>query len=235
MSGASDRDDDDSLKAGHRQRLRERFLRGGPSALADYELLEVLLFMAVPRRDVKPLAKRLLQRFGSVDAIVGAEPALLTETKGVGESVVVALKIIEAVMHHAARDQVIDKNAISNWDALLRYCKVSMQHNKTEQFRILFLDRKNVLIADEIQQRGTVDHTPVYPREVVHRALDLGASALILVHNHPSGDPTPSQADVSMTREIIAAGKAIGVKVHDHLIMGRHGHTSFRSSGLLDD
>lgn len=226
-------DDDPALKQGHRERLRNRFLNGGADAVADYELLELLLFSPLPRRDVKPLAKRLLQRFGSIDGVVGAEPRLLREVTGVGEAVIATLKIVEAVMHKAAQDRVIGRDVIKSWDALIKYCKVSLQHAKTEQFRILFLDRKNILIADEVQQEGTVDHTPVYPRKVVHRALDLQASAIILVHNHPSGDPTPSEADITMTREIIEAGEKMGITVHDHLIVGKNGHTSFKTLGLI--
>ena len=218
---------------GHRQRLRERFLKGGAEALADYELLELLLFSALPRRDVKPLAKALLAEFGSFAELVAAEPARLRRITGVGDSVIAALKIVEAASHRALRDQVIDRPVISSWQALLDYCKVSMQHIKSEQFRILFLDRKNVLIADEIQQSGTVDHTPVYPREVVRRALDLGASSLILVHNHPSGDPTPSQQDIATTERVVEAGKPMGISVHDHIIIGRNGHVSFKALGYL--
>lgn len=218
---------------GHRQRLRDRFRRDGGEALADYELLELVLFSALPRRDVKPLAKSLLNRFGSFADVIGAPPHLLREVKGVGDSVISTLKIIDAATHRALRAKVLGREVISSWDALLDYCKVVMQHNQTEQFRILFLDRKNILIADEVQQRGTVDQTPVYPREVVRRALDLGASAIILVHNHPSGDPTPSKIDVTVTEKIVAAGKAVGIEVHDHLIVGKGGHLSFREAGLI--
>ncbi len=170
--------------SGHRKRLRERFLKAGADAFADYELLELLLFPALPRRDVKPLAKELLAEFGSFAEVIAAEPARLRQISGVGDSVIAALKVVEAASHRALRDKIVGRSAISSWQALLDYCKVSMQHIKSEQFRILYLDRKNVLIADEIQQSGTVDHTPVYPREVVRRALELGASSLILVHNH---------------------------------------------------
>lgn len=218
---------------GHRQRLRQRFLKGGDDALADYELLELLLCTAVPRRDMKPLAKELIDRFGSFAEVISAEEARLKEVSGVGEAVVTALKLIRAGALRLAQSDVLDKPVISSWHALLDYCKASMAYRKTEQFRILFLDRKNVLIADEIQQEGTVDHTPVYPREVIKRALELGASALILVHNHPSGDTTPSKDDIAMTREIVEAGGKLGVVVHDHLVVGRRGHTSFKSAGLL--
>ena len=171
---------------GHRRRLRQRFLKGGADALADYELLELLLFAALPRRDVKALAKALVAHFGSFAEVIAAEPARLGDVAGVGDSVIAIIKTVEAASHRALQQRVMDKPLISSWQALIDYCTVVMQHNKTEQFRILFLDRKNVLIADELQQRGTVDHTPVYPREVVRRALDLGASAIVLVHNQLS-------------------------------------------------
>ena len=224
---------DASGSSGHRQRLRARFLKGGADALADYELLELLLFSALPRRDVKPLAKALLAEFGSFAELLAAEPERLRRMPGVGDSVIAALKIVEAASHRALRDQVVGQPAISSWQALLDYCKASMQHIKSEQFRILFLDRKNVLIADEVQQSGTVDHTPVYPREVVRRALDLGASSLILVHNHPSGDPTPSQQDIATTERVAEAGKPLGITVHDHVVIGRNGHVSFKALGYL--
>ena len=219
--------------AGHRERLRERFLKGGPDALADYELLEMVLFSALPRRDVKPLAKALIERFGSFGQVVAAEPERLKDVRGVGDSVVAALKVVEAAMHRALRERVMKQPVIGSWQALLDYCTASMQHIRTEQFRILFLDRKNTVIADEMQQSGTVDHTPVYPREVVHRALDLGASAVILVHNHPSGDPTPSRQDIDTTRKVIEAGRALGIAVHDHVVIGHRGHVSFRTLGLI--
>ncbi|MDP6353229.1 MAG: DNA repair protein RadC [Alphaproteobacteria bacterium] len=218
---------------GHRARLRGRFLRAGADALDDYELLELVLFQAQPRRDMKPLAKRLLARFGSFAAVIGADAKRLSDVAGAGESVIAALKVIEAASHRALQDQVLERPVLSSWQALLNYCKVAMQHAATEQFRILFLDRKNVLIADEVQQTGTVDHTPVYPREVVRRALDLGASAIIMVHNHPSGDPTPSAADIEITRQVVEAGRPLGVTVHDHLVIGKRGHASFKSLALL--
>jgi len=223
----------DDHQAGHRQRLRDRFLKSGGDALPDYELLELLLFTALPRRDVKPLAKALIKRFGGFAAVIAAEPARLRQVTGVGDSVVASLKVVEAATHRALREQVIDRPVLSSWQALLDYCKVAMQHTPTEQFRILFLDRKNVLIADELQQRGTVDHTPVYPREVVRRALDLGASALILVHNHPSGDPSPSREDIETTRRVVEAGKALGIAIHDHIVIGRRDTASFKALGLL--
>ncbi len=226
-------DSTDNGTAGHRQRLRARFLKGGADAMPDYELLEMTLFAAVPRRDTKPLAKALLGRFGSFAEVIAAPPARLMEVKGVGESVVQLLKVVEAAAHRSAKTQVINRPVLSSWTALLDYCTAAMARVTNEEFRILFLDRKNVLIADEVQNRGTVDHTPVYPREIVKRALELSASSVILVHNHPSGDPTPSRADIAMTREVAAAAKALGLAVHDHLVIGRGGHSSFKSLGLL--
>jgi len=219
--------------AGHRERLRARFLKGGADAMPDYELLELTLFAAVPRRDTKPLAKALLARFGSFAEVIAAPAARLMEIKGVGMSVVQQLKIVEAAAHRSAKTQVINRPALSSWTALLDYCTAAMARVVNEEFRVLFLDRKNVLIADEVQNRGTVDHTPVYPREIVKRALELSASSIILVHNHPSGDPTPSKADIAMTREVVTAARTLGIAVHDHLVIGRAGHASFKSLGLL--
>jgi DNA repair protein RadC len=224
---------EDTGPDGHRERLRARFLKGGADAMPDYELLELTLFAALPRRDTKPLAKALLARFGSFAEVIAAPRARLMEVKGVGEGVANHLKIVEAAAHRLAKTQVIGRPALSSWTALLDYCTAAMARIQNEEFRVLFLDRKNVLIADEVQNRGTVDHTPVYPREIVKRALELSASAIILVHNHPSGDPTPSKADIAMTREIVAAAKALGLAVHDHLVIGRGGHASFKSLGLL--
>jgi DNA repair protein RadC len=217
----------------HRARLRERFLIGGPDALPDYELLELVLFRAIPRRDVKPLARALLERFGDFNGVLSAPASRLHETAGAGDAVVTELKIVEAAAHRLARSRVLQKQVVTSWDALLEYCQTAMAHRDTEQFRVLFLDRKNVLIADEAQARGTVDHVPVYPREVVKRALELNASALILVHNHPSGDPTPSQADIDMTEQIQVAANALGITLHDHLVIGKSRELSFRSAGLL--
>lgn len=218
--------------AGHRERLRERFLKS-PETLPDYELLELVLFRAVPRRDVKPLAKELIARFGGFSETINAEPARLRETKGVSDAIVTEFRIAREAGLRLAQAKVLKKEVLGSWGALLDYCSASMAHNTTEQFRILFLDRKNVLIADEVQQKGTVDHTPVYPREVVKRALELNASALILVHNHPSGDPTPSNADIDMTRQIVDTAKPLGIEVHDHLVVGKGRHASFRSLGLI--
>ncbi|WP_343868912.1 RadC family protein [Caenispirillum bisanense] len=219
--------------AGHRDRLRERFLRGGTDAVQDYELLELLLFSAIPRRDVKPIAKALLKQFGSVAGVVTARPEQLMQVDGIKEASATALKAAEAVAVRMLRDQVMNRPVITSWDALIDYCTASMAYRDIEQFRILFLDRRNCLIADEIQQRGTVDHTPVYPREVVKRALELQASALIMVHNHPSGDPTPSAADIEMTRRVRDAAQPLGVILHDHVIVGRGRHTSMKSQGLI--
>ncbi len=218
---------------GHRKRLRERFLSVGPNALADYELLELLLFLARPRADVKPLAKALLRRFGSFAAVISAEPERLAEVRGVGESGIAALKTVQAAALRMMRDDIMDRPILGSWDKVLAYCRASMGYGATEQFRVLFLNNKNVLIADEVQQTGTIDHTPVYPREVVKRALELGASAIVMVHNHPSGDPTPSQGDIEMTREVRDAGSAVGVALHDHLIVGRDGCVSLKSMGLI--
>ncbi len=217
----------------HRKRLRDRFMRAGSDALADYEMLELILFGALPRGDVKPLAKDLIAAFGDFNSVVSAPPQRLGEIVGVGDAVIRELKILEAAAHKMARTRILGRNAISSWDALITYCKTAMAYREVEQFRILYLDRKNMLIADEEQGRGTVDHVPVYTREVIKRALELNASALILVHNHPSGDPEPSQADIEMTREIETAAATMNITIHDHIIIGRAQETSFRSIGLL--
>ena len=218
---------------GHRDRLRARFAEAGGEVLPDYELLELLLFRSIPRRDVKPIAKELLRRFGSFAEVLAAPATLLREMDGVGESVVLDLKIVEASGRRLARGAVTKRPVLSSWSAVLEYCRTAMAFNDREQFRLLFLDKRNALIADEVQGSGTVDHTPVYPREVVKRALELAATAVILVHNHPSGDPTPSSADVEMTRQIIGAGKPLGVAVHDHIIVGRDGHVSLKGLRLI--
>ncbi|MEO3414628.1 DNA repair protein RadC [Roseovarius sp. CAU 1744] len=217
----------------HRKRLRDRFLSGGAQALPDYELLELVLFRAIPRRDVKPLARALLDRFGDFNAVLSAPSDQLREISGVGDAVICELKIIEAAAHRLSRARVMQRHVISSWDALLDYCHTTMAHRETEQFRVFYLDRKNVLIADEEQASGTVYHVPVYPREVVKRALHHNASALILVHNHPSGDPTPSEADISMTRQVQNAADALGITLHDHIIVGKSCELSFRSQGYL--
>lgn len=219
---------------GHRDRLRQRFLDQGADALADYELVEVLLFQAIPRRDVKPLAKALLARFGSLWGLVNAPADTLADDFKLSTASIAAIKMVGAAALRMARDDVLRRPVLASWEKLLDYCVGAMAHEEREQFRLLFLDRRNHLIKDEVQQRGTVDHTPVYPREVVKRALDLGASALILVHNHPSGDPSPSKADREMTKAIVQAASALGLVVHDHLIIGRgHRPYSFKANGLL--
>ncbi|MGH1369973.1 MAG: RadC family protein [Maritimibacter sp.] len=218
----------------HRRRLRERFMSGGARSMPDYEMLELVLFRAIPRQDVKPLANRLLARFGDYNGVITASPARLKEQHGVGDAVIQELKIVEAAAQRLARARVIKKQVLSSWDALLDYCHTAMAHRDTEQFRVLYLDRNNVVIADEEQAQGTVDHVPVYPREVVKRALELNASALILVHNHPSGDPTPSMEDITMTTRIQNAAAALDITLHDHLVIGAGREVSFRSEGYLD-
>ena len=217
---------------GHRSRMRERVLKAGVEALADYEVLELLLFYSIERIDTKPLANRLLDRFGTLGDVFAAEPEQLREFE-IDRRTLVHFKAMREVGRRLAERKVKDMPVLTNWQQLIDYCHVALAHEKTEQFRILFLDRKNVLIADEVQQRGTIDHTPVYPREVVKRALALNAAALILVHNHPSGDPKPSRDDIEMTKEIRKAAEALGISIHDHLVIGRKGHASFRSLGLL--
>jgi DNA repair protein RadC len=223
---------DDGL-AGHRERLRTRFMTAGAGALADYEVLEMVLFRAFKRGDTKPLSKALIARFGSFAEVISAPPERLKEIKGVGDSVVVELKLIQAAALRLAKGEVMKKPVLATWNAIIAYCHSAMAFGEREQFRILFLDKKNQLIADEVQQEGTVDHTPVYTREVMKRALELSATALILVHNHPSGDPTPSMADVDMTKKIISAGEKLNVLIHDHIIIGRNGHSSLRSMQLI--
>ena len=219
---------------GHRERLRERLRQGGEDALPDYELLELVLFAAIPRQDVKPLAKRMLEAFdGDLAELLSAPRDRLREIEGVGEAVVDQLKIVRAAAVRLSRERAKSEASLSSWRALVDYCMAQMAREATEQFRILFLDRKNKLLKDEVQGRGTVDHTPVYPREVVKRALELGASALILVHNHPSGDPTPSSSDVEMTKQVVEAAKTLDIAVHDHLIIGRNGHASLKQLGLM--
>ncbi len=218
---------------GHRERLRARFQDAGASALPDYELLELLLFRSIPQRDVKPLAKDLIQRFGSFAEVLAAPSARLTEVKGVGAGVALDLKIVEAALTRMAKGAVAKRTVLSSWPAVLDYCRMAMAFAEREQLRILFLDKKNALIADEVQQTGTVDHTPVYPREVMRRALELSATALILVHNHPSGAPSPSGADMRITRELVDIAKPLGIAIHDHIIVGRDGHASFKELGLI--
>ena len=219
--------------AGHRDRLRDRFMKAGVDGVQDYELLELVLFRAIVRIDVKPLAKELISTFGGFAQVLAAPPERLAEIKGVSKRVIQEFKIVHAASIKMQQERVLKREVISSWNDLIAYCRAAMADEKTELFRILFLDKKNILIADEVQQRGTVDHTPVYPREVVKRALELGASAIILVHNHPSGDPSPSRADIDMTNQIVTAAKALNISVHDHLIIGHKDHASFKSMGLL--
>ena len=219
--------------SGHRERLRDRFMRGGPDALPDYEMLELVLFNAIPRRDTKPLAKELIARFGTFAEVVSAPETRLREVKGVSDRVVTELKLVRAASLRLMQGQIMERKVLSSWDQVVAYCRAAMAYEVREQFRILFLDKKNNLIADEVQQQGTVDHTPVYIREVVKRALELSATAIILVHNHPSGDPTPSRADIDMTRMIIDAAKPLGVLVHDHIIVGRDRVASFKGLRLM--
>ncbi len=218
---------------GHRSRLTDRFRQAGASGLADYELLELILFQAVPRRDTKPLAKALLARFGSFSAVLAASEDRLREVDGVGEKVALHLKLTGAAAARFARDGVQNRPLLSSWQAVIDYCRSAMAYEDREQFRILFLDKKNNLIADEVQQTGTVDHTPVYPREIIKRALELSSTALILAHNHPSGDPAPSRADIDMTGKIVEIATPMGIVVHDHIIVGRDGHASFKALGLI--
>ncbi|MBV9553448.1 MAG: DNA repair protein RadC [Alphaproteobacteria bacterium] len=218
---------------GHRQRLRERLIAGGAENLPDYELMEVLLFAGNPRGDVKPLAKELIERFGGFADALSADPDALLQVPGLGVAGAAALKSVREAALRLIKAELRERPVIGSWDRLIDYCRAHIAYGKVEEFHLLFLDRKNALIAHEPQQRGTVDHTPVYTREVVKRALELGASALILVHNHPSGDPTPSRADIAITKDIVAAAKPLGVTVHDHIVIGRGGHTSLRDMGLL--
>ena len=218
---------------GHRERLRERFLEGGSTAIAEYELLELILFRALPRRDVKPLAKDLIARFGSFAEVISAPPQRLAEIKGLGEAAITELKIVEAAAQRLVKGAVKRRLPMGSFNEVVDYCRTSMAFEGREIFRVLFLDKKNGLIADEVQGSGTVDHTPVYPREVMRRALELSATAIVLVHNHPSGDPSPSTQDVKMTLDIIAIAKPLGVAVHDHIIVGRNGHASLRDMRLI--
>lgn len=230
-TAAEDAADPDYL--GHRQRLRQRFLAGGGEALSDHEILELLLMTAIPRRDTKPLAKRLIRDLGGLGEVFAASPERLRGEPGVGEATASFLKAIEAAAIRMARTAARERPVLASWDRLVSYCRVQLAHHKTERFHLLFLDVKNALIADEVQTEGTINHTPVYPRNVAARALEHHASAVIMVHNHPSGDPTPSRADIDMTRQVRDALAAVGVALHDHLVIGRDGHNSFKAMGLL--
>lgn len=218
---------------GHRERLRDRFRSAGADALSDYELMEMVLFRALPRRDVKPLAKKILEKFGSFAEAVHAPASRLREVSGVGDAVLVEIQLIAATASRIAKGQLKKRTALSSWTDVVDYCRTAMAFADKEQFRILFLDKRNQLIADELQQVGTIDHTPVYPREVIKRALELSATAVILVHNHPSGDPTPSQADITMTKAIITIAQPLGIAVHDHIIVGKNGHASLKGMKLI--
>jgi len=218
---------------GHRERLRTRFREAGADAISDYELLELVLFRAIPQRDVKPLAKELVARFGSFAEVIAAPVERLREVKGLGEAAITEFKIVQAAAGRLARGQVKKRAVLSSWSSVLDYVRTAQAFAEKEQLRVLFLDKRNQLIADEVQQTGTVDHTPVYPREVVKRALELSATALILVHNHPSGDPTPSRADIQMTQSIVEIAKSLGIAVHDHIIVGKDGHVSFKGLRLI--
>jgi len=217
---------------GHRRRLRDR-ASACIAAIPDYELLELLLARSLPRGDVKPLAKAMLARFGSLGAVLAADLEAMTSVRGVGSSVALDLVLVHEAAVRSAREQAKKRTVISSWTALLAYTRLAMANEPREQFRVLFLDKKNQLICDEVMNAGTVDHAPVYPREVMRRALELSASAIILVHNHPSGDPTPSGADVEMTRQVVEAGRSLKIAVHDHLVVGREGVASFKALGLF--
>jgi DNA repair protein RadC len=219
--------------AGHRERLRERFRKGGGTALNDYEFLELILFRAMPRRDVKPIAKALIARFGSFAEVLAARPERLGEIQSLGDAAITELKIVEAAARRLAQNSIEKRRSLSSSSLVLEYCRTAMAYIDHEEFRILFLDKKNQLLADEVQGIGTVDHAPVYPREIMRRALELSATAIILVHNHPSGDPSPSTADIAMTMQIAQLGKALNIVVHDHLIIGRQRHASFKGLQLL--
>lgn len=218
---------------GHRERLRTRFLEGGPGAMPEYELLELLLFNAVPKIDVKPLAKRLLATFGDLNGVIAASEHRVLQVEGTDRWVWLQLRLVDAFAQRMAQGRVLQREVVSSWDALIAYCRTAMAHRETEQFRVLFLDRKNIVIADEALGRGTVGHVPVYPREVAKRALELNASALILIHNHPSGDPTPSPEDIAVTARVVDACAAIDVSVHDHIVVGKETEVSFRSLGYI--
>lgn len=239
-----ERGDDDDAKGGkggdnkphywgHRQRLRDRFMNQGPATLADYELVELLLFYSIPRRDVKPLAKALIDKFGGLDGVFAAEPERLAELDEVSYQTIVHLRAVKAAARRLGQAEIAEQPVLSSWNKLIRYLKSEMGHDMNEQFRIVFLNTKNMVIADEVQHQGTVNHTPVYPREVIKRALELGATALIMVHNHPSGDPSPSQADIAMTKEVAEAGEKLGIVLHDHIVISKRGHSSFKEMGLI--
>ncbi len=233
VAGASPTSKQPDHRHGHRERLRERFRDGGPEAVPDYELLEMVLFRASSRIDTKPLAKTLLARFKSFNEVINASPERLREVPGIGQRAIDELKIVRAAALRMMQSQLMGRPVLATWTSVLDYCKAAQAYDDIERFRILFLDKRNQLIADEVQQQGTVDHTPVYVREVIKRALELGATALVLVHNHPSGDPSPSRADIDMTKAIVDAARPLGVTIHDHVIVGRSGHTSLKAARLM--
>lgn len=218
---------------GHRERMREKFRERGPAAFAEYELLEMLLYRSFPRADTKPLSKALIGEFGSLAGVLAASPERLKQVKGVGSTVAQELKLIHAAGLALASGNLRERTLLGSWSQVIEYCRSAMAHEEREMFRVLFLDKKNHLIKDEVQQVGTVDHTPVYPREVAKRALELSATAIILVHNHPSGDPTPSRADIEMTRTIADLMTPLGIVVHDHIIIGTDGHASLKGLQLF--
>lgn len=230
---AASRENEGHYGAGHRERLRERLLGKGGDALLDHELLEYLLMLAIPRIDTKPIAKQLLAHYGNLSAIFAADSYSLLHQKGVGENAVSAIKIVQALALRMASEPVRELPVLSSWQALLDYLRLDMAHLTVERVRVLYLNSKNMLIRDEIASEGSIDQAPIYTREIVRRSIDLGAAAIILVHNHPSGDSAPSRQDISMTREIIHVGKRLGIAVHDHVIVGKDGITSLRSAGLL--
>ncbi|HVI99196.1 MAG TPA: DNA repair protein RadC [Sphingomonas sp.] len=219
--------------SGHRARLRERLITGGGDTLLDHELIEYLLMLAVPRRDTKGLAKRLIAEFGGMAELLAADAGSIARVKDAGDSVVAAIKIAQAVAIRVLRAEVSAQPVLANWQALIDYLNARLAHQTIESVRVLHLNTRNVLIRDEEMSRGSIDESAVYVREVIRRAIELGSAALILVHNHPSGDPAPSRADIEITRNVIEAGKRMGIAVHDHLIIGRGGHASMRSMGLI--
>lgn len=233
MRGLKDDSGDIPHYHGHRERLRARFREAGADALADYELLEMFLFRTIRRGDTKPIAKALLQKFGTFSEVLSAPDHRLKEVKGVGDAIVDDLRLALAMAKRFSREAIRDRTILSSWSAVIDYCRAAMAYATVEEFRILFLDKKNALIADEVQQSGTIDHTPVYPREIVKRCLEVSASAVILVHNHPSGDPTPSRADIAMTKQIVDIAEPLGIAIHDHIIVARDGHASFRALELI--
>lgn len=221
-----------SQHAGHRDRLRERFL-SAPDSLPDYELLELLLFMVIPRKDVKPIAKTLIARFKNLNGVLNASLNDLQVVEGISHNSAIAIRAIRAAGLRLLKQNIMERPILNTWARLIEYCEAAMANDTREHFRLLFLNKKNEIIADEVQQSGTVDHTPAYPREIMKRSLELGATAIILVHNHPSGDPTPSAADITLTKQIIASAAPFDIMVHDHLIVSRNGTTSFKNLGLI--